>query len=72
MVTTIQISNELLNRLRGMKIYSKESYETIIWDLVEDRLEFSDETKKHIDQSRKDIKEGKTISLEELKKKSGV
>ena len=71
MDTTIQISNELLNRLKNMKIYSKESYESIIWDLVEDRLEFSEETKKNIEKSEKEIKEGKTISLEKLKRKFG-
>ena len=69
MDTTIQISSELLERLRNMKMYSKESYESIIWDLVEDRLEFSEETKKNIELSRKEIREGKTISLETLKKK---
>ena len=72
MDTTIQISTELLEKLRSMKMYSKESYENIIWDLVEDRLEFSEETKRNIEQSRKEIKEGKTISLEELKKKIGA
>ena len=72
MDTTIQVSKELLERLRKMKMYSKESYESIIWDLVEDRLEFSEETKKNIEESRKNIKEGKTISLEDLKKKIGA
>ncbi|MEK6893034.1 MAG: hypothetical protein AABX07_02430 [Nanoarchaeota archaeon] len=72
MDTTIQISGELLERLKTMKIYSKESYETIIWDLVEDRLEFSKETKRNIEKSKMEIKEGKTISLETLKRKMGV
>lgn len=69
MNTTIQISSELLERLRRMKIYNKESYENIIWDLVEDRLEFSEATKNNIAKSEKEIKEKKTISLEELKRK---
>ncbi len=72
MDTTIQISNELLERLRNMKISNKESYENIIWDLVEDRLEFSKTTKKNIEQSQKEIKEKKTISLEQLKRKIGA
>jgi hypothetical protein len=72
MDTTIQISTELLERLRTMKIYSKESYESIIWDLVEDRLEFSEATKRNIEQSKMEIKDGKTISLENLKRKIGV
>ena len=69
MDTSIQISKELLGKLKVMKIHNKESYEDIIWDLIEDRMEFSEETKKNIAQSEKDFREGKTISLEEIKKK---
>jgi len=68
MDTSIQISNDLLSELRLMKTNSNKSYEDIIWDLLEDNLEFSDETKKNIAQSEQEIKEGKTTSLEELKK----
>ena len=69
MVTTIQVSSKLMTKLKQMKLYDKESYEDVIWDLIEDTLELSDETKKHIAQSEKEIKEGKTVSLEEIKKK---
>ena len=71
MDTTIQISKDLLENLKSMKIHDKESYEDLIWDLIEDRMEFSEETKKNIAQSEKEIKEGKTISFEQLKKKLG-
>lgn len=69
MDTTIQISKNLLEKLKLMKIHEKESYENIIWDLIEDRMEFSEQTKRNILQSEKEIKEGKTTSLEEIKKK---
>ena len=69
MVTSIQISEELLEHLKKMKIHEKESYEDIILDLIEDRLELSDETKKEIEESRKEAREGKIISLEEIKRK---
>lgn len=69
MATTIQISNDLLERLKLMKFNDKESYENIIWDLIEDSMEISEETKKHIAISEKQIREGKTTSLEEVKKK---
>ena len=72
MATTIQISKELSSKLKNMKMYEKESYEEIIWDLIEDRMEFSEETKKNIVQSEKEIKEGKTVSLTEVKKKLGI
>ena len=72
MATTIQISERLLNQLKGKKIYDKESYEEVIWDLLEDSMELSEETKASINQSEKEIKEGKTISLSEVKKKLGL
>jgi len=69
MDTTIQISRQLLERLAKMKMHEKESYENIIWDLIEDRLELSEETKRNISKSESEIKAGKTISLEEIKEK---
>ena len=69
METTIQISSELLERLKMMKIMDNESYENIIWDLIEDRLEFSGETKKDIIQSEREIRAGKIVSIEQIKKK---
>lgn len=53
-------------------MHNKESYEEIIWDLIEDRMEISDETRENIRISEKQIKEGKTISLQEIKKKLGL
>jgi len=67
METTIQISRELLGKLRMMKFSERESYENIIWDLIEDRLELSEETKKEIAEARA----GKSISHEEAKKRLG-
>lgn len=69
MDTTIQVSKELLNRLQKMKVHSKESYEDIIWDLLEDTMELSEQTKKDIEESRREIKEGKFVTLEDIKKK---
>jgi hypothetical protein len=72
MVTTIQVSNELVNKLKQKKLYDKESYEEIIWGLLEDGMELSEETKKHIKRSEEDIKAGKTSSLADVKKKIGI
>ena len=69
METTIQVSRQLLDKLAKMKMHEKESYENIIWDLIEDRLEFSEETKRNIIASEKEIKMGKTISLDAIKQK---
>lgn len=68
MVTTIQVSNELLQKLKAMKMYEKESYEEVIWDLVEDRMELSAETKRRLKVAEKQIKEGKVHKWDDVKK----
>ena len=72
MATTIQVSNKLLEELKNRKMYNKESYEEVIWDLVEDTLKLSEETKKDIEQSRAEIKAGKYKTLEQVKKELGL
>jgi len=72
MVTTIQVSEKLLKELKNRKMYDKESYEEVIWDLLEDTMELSEETKKHIKQAEKEFKEGKFHTLEEVEKKLGL
>ena len=72
MVTTIQISDNLLEKLKFMKMHNKESYEEIIWDLIEDSMELSEETKKNIAISEKQIREGKTVRFEDIKKRLNI
>jgi hypothetical protein len=72
MGTTIQLSRELLETLKKRKMHEKESYEEVIWDLVEDSLEISEETKKDIEEAREDIRKGRTKTLEEVKKELGI
>ncbi len=72
MATTIQVSKDLIKELKNKKMYDKESYEEIIWDLLEDSMELSEETKRHIKQSEKEIQEGKTVPLEQVKKELGL
>ena len=68
MVTTIQISEKLQKTLSKRKLYEKETYEEIIWDLIEDSLELSEETKRNIEKSEKEIKEDKVYKWEDIKK----
>lgn len=72
MATTIQVSEQLVEALKKRKQYDKESYEEIIWDLVEDSMELNEETKKEIEQARTDIKSGKFYTHEQVKKKLGL
>ena len=68
MATTIQVSEKLIKKLKERKISESETYEDIIWDLLEDTMELSEEAKADIEQSKKDIAAGKTKSLEQVKK----
>lgn len=70
--TTIQISHKLHEALKVRKISKKETYEEVIWDLLEDTMELSEETKMNISKSEKEIREGKTASLSEIEKRLGM
>ena len=72
MPTTIQVSEKLQKELIKRKMYDKETYEEVIWDLVEDTLELDEDTKKEIAQARQKIKEGKYHTMEEVKKELGL
>lgn len=68
MATTIQISEMLQKELSDRKISENETYEEVIWDIMEDVMEISEETKKEITEARNEIKEGKTYTLGQVKK----
>ena len=68
MDTTIQISNRLKKELLKRKFFDKETYEEVIWDMIEDNQELSEQTKKEIAQSRAEYKAGKIHTLEKIKK----
>ncbi len=72
MATTIQVSEKLMENLKSRKMYDKESYEDILWDLLEDNMELSEETKRQILIAEKEIKEGKTVPLAVVKRKLGL
>ena len=70
--TTIQISQDLQKELNKMKLFSRETYEEVIWNVIEDTKELSEQTKKDITKSRKEISEGKFVTLSDLKKKYNI
>ena len=70
--TTIQVSKKLRETLQARKFRNKESYEDIIWDLIEDSQELSEETKKDITEARKEAAEGKLKPIAQIKKELGL
>lgn len=67
--TTIQISSNLQQELNKMKLFNRETYEEVIWNIIEDTKELSEQSRKDIALSRKEISEGKFVTLSDLKKK---
>ena len=61
-----------MEELKEKKMSEKESYEDVIWNLLEDSMELSAETKKEIEQARKEIAQGKFHTHEEVKRKLGL
>ena len=68
MDTTIQISKRLQRELLKRKFFDKETYEEIIWDLMEDTAELNEQTKKELAEARTEAKTGKTHTLAKVKK----
>ena len=72
MATTIQISEELQQELAKRKLIEKETYEEVIWAVLEDTMELSEQTKKDIEEARKEYKEGRFFTLAEVEKEYGL
>ena len=68
MATTIQISEKLRDALEARKLSDRESYEKVIWDLFEDSMELSENTKAEIEISRAEIRKGKFKTLAQIKR----
>ena len=67
MTTTIQISNEVKQKLEKMKLFARESYNETIERMIEDELELNEQTKKEIEEARN----SKSISHQEAKQRLG-
>ena len=72
MSPTIRVSKDLLKELKKRKHSNKDTYEGVIWDLLEDGAELSDECKLAIKQAEADVKAGRVVSFESVKKKMGA
>ena len=72
METTIQVSHKLHETLKSRKMRESETFEEVIWDMIEDTMELSEETKRNIEISEREIKEGKVRKWEDVKKELGI
>ena len=72
MDTSIQISKRLQKELLKRKFFDKETYEEVIWDMIEDNEELNVQTKKELAEARAEVKAGKVHSLAKVKKELGI
>lgn len=72
MIKTIQVSKELQEALKKRKLYNRESYERVIWALLENTMELSEDTKRDILEAEKQFAAGKYYTLEQVKKRLGL
>lgn len=72
MATTIQISSNLQNELSKRKLAERETYEEVIWDMIEDTMEINEQTKKELEEARQEIRKGRFHTLEQVKKRAGL
>ena len=68
MSTTIQISDNVKMTLEKMKLFSRESYNEILERMIEDEMELSAETKRELEERKKD----KNFSHDEVRKILGL
>jgi hypothetical protein len=72
MDTSIQISKRLQKELLKRKFFDKETYEEVIWGMIEDNEELNAQTKKELAIARAEIKAGKVHTLAKVKKELGL
>jgi predicted transcriptional regulator len=70
-MTTIQVSKKTKELLDRLKISTRETYNDVIEQLIEDGKELSDQAIKDIEEALEDYKEGRVISHDEVKRQMG-
>ena len=70
--TTIRITKKLKRDLDKLKVSKRDTYNQVIENLVEDTYELSDQAKKDLAEALDDIKNGRIVSHEQVKKELGL
>ncbi len=65
-MTTIQISNKLRDLLAARKLHERDTFEDVIFDLIEDTMELSEETKRNIAEYEKEIEKNGTSGFKNI------
>ena len=71
MTTTIQIDEEIRDRLASMKLSDRESYNDVLERLLEDLEELDTATVKRLKAAEKEFREGKVKTHKQVKEELG-
>ena len=69
--TTIQLSSELKRTLAGLKIHPRETYSDVVERLVEDLKELDKATLAEIEEARAEIRAGRYLTQDQVRKALG-
>ncbi len=75
MATTIQLEERIKNKLEEMKVDPRETYSKVIEKLIKFSSEDDDlshQTIRNIEQALEDVRNNRTYSTKEVKKKLGI
>lgn len=72
MTTTIQVNEDIRDRLNSLKIHNRETYNDVLERIMEDLQELNTETKRDIKKSLREIEAGKYKTHAEVKKELGL
>ena len=72
MATTIQISEDLKGELSSRKIRRSETYEDVIWAILQDIKDLDDDISTEIEIARGEIRSGEYYSLGDARKEIGI
>jgi predicted transcriptional regulator len=69
--TTIQLSLDLKRSLEGMKLHPRETFNDVLERILEDLRELDEKTKTEIEEARRQIRAGRYLTSEQVRKAMG-
>ena len=70
--TTIQLSSELKRSLERMKIHPRETFNDVLERVMEDLRELDKQTLADVEAARADVRAGKYLTQEQVRKALGI
>lgn len=70
--TTIQLSTEIKHTLESMKLHPRETFNDVVERLVEDVRELDKNTLAEVEAARAEIRAGKYLTQEQVRKAMGL